>query len=33
MLPLSTREGVIQMRPSGSRIERLPPEVLVIVWW
>ncbi len=30
-VPLSTREGVIQMEPSGSRMERFPPEV-VVMW-
>ena len=28
--PLSILAGVIQMVPSASRIERLPPEVVVI---
>ena len=28
--PLSTRAGVIQMSPFSSRIERLPPEVVVM---
>ena len=29
-LPLSMPEGVIQMSPFSSRMERLPPEVVVM---